>query len=283
LEYLFLFRGAGLSHGPAREINKLLSTSFLFYTLSGLIVGLVVGLTGVGGGSLMTPILVYLGIPPLKAVGTDLLYASVTKLGGVLVHARKKNIEWRVVGLLSLGSLPAAAMTLAVLSGSGMNEKNSGAVIKLILGIALLVSATAMLLKQFLRKQHVTDTGAAVTRGFSAQAWATVGMGWILGTLVTLSSVGAGALGAAVMIFLYPRLSTTKIVGIDIAHAVPLTLLAGLGHLALGSVNLGLLASLLLGSLPGIWLGSLLSPKMPDRVLRPVMAGLLALIGVTML
>lgn len=252
------------------------------YSLSGLIVGLVVGVTGVGGGSLMTPILIYLGIPPFKAVGTDLLYAAITKAGGVFVHAKKRNIDWRIVGLLSLGSLPASGLTLLVTLHLGLSSENSGPLIKLILGGSLILTAISLLLKPFLaskRAQNPTPQPASPPRWTPS---VTVLTGVVIGVLVTLSSVGAGAIGSAVLFFLYPQLKATRIVGIDLAHAVPLTLVAGFSHLILGTVNLELLVSLLAGSLPGIALGSWLSPKTPDKWLKPLMALLLAGVGISL-
>jgi len=248
------------------------------YTLSGFIVGAIVGLTGVGGGSLMTPLLVLLfGIHPATAVGTDLLYAAITKAGGTVVHARKGHVDWRVTRLLGAGSIPAAALTIWALSFLPKQSSTVSHVISVSLGIALLLTAAAIAFRHKLQQQalaHADD--AAHTR---LRAPITVAFGALLGILVSISSVGAGALGVAVLFYLYPRLPTIRIVGSDVAHAVPLTLVAGLGHWLLGSVDWSLLGSLLLGSLPGIWLGSHASAKVPDRVLRPVLAGMLVLIG----
>lgn len=253
------------------------------YTLCGLFVGFIVGMTGVGGGSLMTPILVYLGIPPLKAVGTDLLYACLTKAGGIYVHHQKKTIDWKITGLMSLGSLPAALLTLVAMHLLGVNEQNSGTLIKTALGFALILTAMAMVFKQYLHKLGEEHGSDAIHRNPQKLAVATVVTGVVLGILVTVSSIGAGAIGTVALFFLYPRIATVRIVGSDIAHAVPLTLVAGLGHLAQGSVNMPLLGSLLLGSLPGIYVGSHLSTGVPDKVLRPLLAGMLVLIGSMML
>lgn len=253
------------------------------YTLSGLAVGFIVGLTGVGGGSLMTPILVALGIPPLKAVGTDLLYAAITKAGGVYVHNKKKTIDWKITGLMAMGSLPAAVLTLIVLHWLGITDKNSGPIIKTLLGTGLILTALAMLFKQYLHKLGEEHDHDAIHNNPKKLAITTVITGIVLGILVTISSIGAGAIGTVALFFLYPRIATVKIVGSDIAHAVPLTLVAGLGHLALGSVNIPLLLSLLAGSLPGIYFGSHLSVHFPDKALRPALAGMLALIGTLMI
>jgi hypothetical protein len=251
----------------------------LAQVISGFAVGAIVGITGVGGGSLMTPLLVLLfGIAPATAVGTDLLYAAITKSGGTFVHARRGNIDWRIVGLLASGSLPAAALTLFLVAhfapgGLGGASK----VITFALGIALLLTAVALVFRRRLQawaQAHAVDALPAWRR-----TRLTVATGAVLGTLVSLSSVGAGALGVTALFFLYPRLTAIRIVGSDIAHAVPLTLVAGLGHWWLGSVDWTLLATLLLGSLPGIFVGSHLAHRIPERVLRPTLAAMLILVG----
>lgn len=251
------------------------------YTLSGLLVGFLVGLTGVGGGSLMTPLLVFLfGIPPVKAVGTDLLFAAITKAGGVWVHAKKKTIDWHIMRLLSVGSVPASLATTAVLQHYGVHKAEINTIITSTLGIALILTSIALLFKgdfQRLGRRISSEIAPDWTRWRGA---ITVMAGLILGALVTLTSVGAGALGAAMLFFLYPSLPTARIVGTDIAHAVPLTAVAGLGHLHMGTVDFVLLGSLLLGSLPGIYLGSHLSAKVPERIMRPILASMLMLIGV---
>lgn len=251
------------------------------YTISGLVVGFVVGLTGVGGGSLMTPLLILLfGVNPAVAVGTDLLYASVTKAGGAWVHARRGHVDWQTVRRLATGSVPGALLTVLALRAISPDSEAFSQVITTTLGVALLLSAVALLLRG--RLQDV-----AQVYGEQLTAWkrrwivpATVGTGVALGVLVTVSSVGAGALGGAALLFLFPWAPVSRIVGTDIAHAVPLTLVAGLGHLHLGTVDLGLLGGLLLGSLPGIWLGSHASARVPEGVLRPLLATMLALIGI---
>ena len=227
--------------------------------------GLLVGQTGVGGGSLMTPILVLLfGIHPATAVGTDLLYASATKSVGTLVHGLNHTVDWRIVGRLITGSIPATLVTLLAISQFAISGPTSAHIISLVLGVMLLLTALSLIFRsQFLALmepvlEHVTGRQAAGL---------TVATGAILGTLVTLSSVGAGALGVTALLMLYPRLPMKVIVGSDIAHAVPLTLVAGIGHLWLGSVDWPLLISLLCGSIPGIILGSFLSARVPDSVL----------------
>lgn len=247
------------------------------YTLSGFAVGAIVGLTGVGGGSLMTPLLVLLfGVPPATAVGTDLLYAAITKAGGTVVHGRKGHVEWRITGLLAAGSLPAAVLTIWALSFLPKQSAAVSHIISTSLGIALLLTALSIVFRQKLQ-QHALVNEKPGTQKHLAPV--TIAVGALLGVLVTVSSVGAGALGVAVLFYLYPRLPTLRIIGSDVAHAVPLTLVAGIGHWFLGSIDWTLLGSLLLGSLPGIWLGSHASAKVPDRFLRPLLATMLVLIG----
>ena len=247
------------------------------YSLSGLAVGLLVGFTGVGGGSLMTPLLVLLfGIHPATAVGTDLLYAGVTKITGSAVHNRNGAVDWQVVRRLALGSAPAAGLTLAALSFFGQGTKGASQVITTTLGFALLLTAVTLVFRKWLIAHYGRALEGASERDI---AWLTTGLGAVLGVLVTISSVGAGALGVTALLMLYPKMPTVRIVGSDIAHAVPLTLIAGAGHWWIGSVDLPLLVSLLIGSIPGIAIGSHFASRVPDKVLRPLMAGTLALVG----
>ncbi len=250
------------------------------YTFSGFLVGVIVGITGVGGGSLMTPLLVLaFGVAPATAVGTDLLYAALTKLGGSWAHSRRGTVDWKVVWLLALGSVPAALLSLLLLKSLVLDEKQLKAVITSVLSVALVLTALALLFKPWLQGLVRRADGSAHELPPRRLTGATVATGAVLGALVTLSSVGAGALGVVVLLFLYPRLPMARIVGTDIAHAVPLTLVAGLGHAVLGTVNYSLLGSLLLGSLPGIWLGTHLGAKIPEKVLRPILASMLMIIG----
>lgn len=250
----------------------------LLYTLSGFAVGAIVGLTGVGGGSLMTPLLVLLfGIHPATAVGTDLLYAAATKAGGTVVHGRKGHVEWAITGRLALGSIPASALTIWVLSQLPQSSKVLSQLISSGLGVALLLTATALIFGRRLRGYAEKHDQSPLRQRHLGKI--TVLVGVILGVLVTISSVGAGALGVAALFFLYPKLSPAKIVGSDVAHAVPLTLIAGTGHWMIGGVDWNLLGSLLLGSLPGIWLGSHISSKVPEHILRRLLASMLILIG----
>jgi uncharacterized membrane protein YfcA len=244
---------------------------------SGFFVGLLVGQTGVGGGSLMTPILVLLfGIHPATAVGTDLLYASATKSVGTLVHGLNHTVDWHIVRRLASGSVPATVLTLLVISHCDFAGPASGRIISLVLGIMLLLTAASLIFRQYFLRL----VGPALDRlAPRPAARLTVVTGVALGAMVTLSSVGAGALGVTALLMLYPRVPLAVIVGSDIAHAVPLTLVAGVGHWWLGSVDWPLLASLLSGSIPGIILGSYLSAHIPDAVLRPILAATLCLVG----
>ena len=250
----------------------------ILYTLSGFAVGAIVGLTGVGGGSLMTPLLVLLfGVHPATAVGTDLLYAAVTKAGGTVAHGRKGHIDWAITGRLALGSIPAAALTIWVLSRLPEGANTIGHVVSSGLGFALLLTAVAILFGRRLREYAARHDDTPLRQCCLGKI--TVAVGAILGVLVTISSVGAGALGVAALFFLYPKLSPVRIVGSDVAHAVPLTLVAGLGHWLLGGVDWSLLGSLLIGSLPGIWVGTHISSKVPEHILRKLLASMLILIG----
>jgi hypothetical protein len=247
------------------------------YVLSGFFVGLLVGQTGVGGGSLMTPILVLLfGVHPATAVGTDLLYAAATKSAGTLVHGMNHTIDWRITGRLAAGSVPATLVTLAVLSHVNMGGAAGAHVIALVLGIMLLLTALSIIFRQ-----RFLQFMSPVTQRITAEraGHLTIITGVILGLMVTISSVGAGALGVTALLLLYPREKMAVIVGSDIAHAVPLTLVAGIGHWWTGSVNIPLLVSLLCGSIPGIVLGSYLSARLPEAYLRPVLAAVLIVVG----
>jgi uncharacterized membrane protein YfcA len=249
------------------------------FVVAGIVVGFIVGLTGVGGGSLMTPILLYFGIPPTKAVGTDLLYAAFTKMGGVYVHNKKKNINWEITGWLSLGSIPAAFLTLWILESYKADISAINAVIKYSLGWALLFTSVAIVFKKKLLVFSQKHAGDKFHSESKTQNFLTVAIGVLLGATVTLTSIGAGALGTVTLFFLYPLLPTPRLVGTEIAHAVPLTLVAGLGHATMGNLDLGLLGQLLMGSLPGIYIGSMLSGKVPDLLLRNAIAIMLFFVG----
>jgi len=252
------------------------------YTVAGFVVGFIIGLTGVGGGSLMTPILVLIfGIAPVVAVGTDLLYAAVTKCGGVFVHHGRRTIEWKIVFLLSMGSVPATALSILILKHLGNIEVNYDQLITTSLSIALILTSLVLLFKnrlQLLSQNERFSTIRAIHRRFRTSM--TIFSGALIGTLVTFSSVGAGALGAAILFFLYPRIRAVSIVGTDLAHAVPITLIAGLGHLHIGNVNGSLLLFLLIGSLPGIYFGSHIGIKLPEKIMRPALASMLLMVGI---
>lgn len=244
--------------------------------IAGLLVGIVVGLTGVGGGSLMTPVLMlFFHVPPVTAVGTDLLQAAITKACGTWVHARARRIDWKIVMLLATGSVPAALAALLLVHRAP--AMGSARIVSLTLGVTLLLTAAALVFSpRLLRAAEQVRPGAA-------RSSITLAAGAVLGVLVSISSVGAGALGITALYFLYPRLVAVRIVAADIAHAVPLTLVAGLGHLLFGSVDVHLLASLLVGSLPGIYLGSHLAGRVPEALLRTLLALILVLAGCRLL
>lgn len=253
----------------------------LAFSVAGFVVGFIVGMTGVGGGSLMTPILVlFFNVKPSLAVGTDLLYAAITKGSGIWVHSNNGTVDWRTVKLLSAGSVPAALVTLWVLErleASGVDYQKA---ITTALGVALVLTSLAILTKNQVIAYARSPQFAPLRENYGQiKVPLTVLAGLLLGILVTLSSVGAGALGTVMLFFLYPSWDTRRIVGTDLAHAVPLTLVAGLGHARLGSVDYAMLASLLVGSLPGIYLGSHLGIRLPDHYVRPVLAGMLLFVG----
>ena len=250
----------------------------LTYSFAGFAVGAIVGLTGVGGGSLMTPLLVLgFGVPAVTAVGTDLLYAGLTKAGGAVSHGRKGHVDWRVAGLLAMGSVPGAILALGALAALPPAGAETRLLVSTALGIMLVLTAVALLFRARLLAWAQAHSG----HGWLARhrTGATVATGALIGIAVTFSSVGAGAVGVTALLLLFPLLSTVRIVGTDIAHAVPLTLVAGLGHAALGNVDYWMLASLLVGSLPGILLGSHLAPRIPERALRQSLAAVLLLAG----
>lgn len=247
--------------------------------IAGLTVGFIVGLTGVGGGSLMTPILLWFNIPPSTAVGTDLLYAAFTKTGGIYAHNKKSNINWVITGWLSLGSIPAALLTLWILHSIKTDVTALNAIIKHSLGWALLFTSIAIVFKKRLLVFSQKHAGDKFHRESKTQNFLTVAIGVMLGATVTLTSIGAGALGTVTLFFLYPLLPTPRLVGTEIAHAVPLTLVAGIGHASMGNLDYGLLGQLLIGSLPGIYIGSMLSGKVPDLLLRNAIAIMLFFVG----
>jgi uncharacterized membrane protein YfcA len=247
------------------------------YSLSGFAVGLLVGMTGVGGGALMTPILIMLfGIHPATAVGTDLLYAAATKTGGSLVHGFARSIDWRVVGRLATGSVPATILTLAVLSHFNLSGEAARNLITFVLSVALFLTAFVLVFGHSIVAVYRARVAQVDPRTTVAN---TIIVGAVLGCLVSISSVGAGAMGVIALVLLYPQLPVAKIVGSDIAHAVPLTLIAGVGHWMMGSVDWAIIGSLLAGSLPGIFVGSYFAIRIPERALRLVLASVLFVVA----
>lgn len=256
----------------------------LINALAGFGVGIVVGLTGVGGGSLMAPIMVLIfGVAPATAVGTDLWFAAITKIVGGWVHGKKGTIDWQIVRRMFAGSLPAALLTLLWLHQTGASHTHGGLMMK-VLGATLILTSVAALARTRVHAVGQRLRTAHPTKFRAAQPALTVVAGVILGFLVTFTSIGAGALGAVMLLYLYPRrLTPQALVGTDIVHAIPLTIVAGLGHLVMGNVNFGLLANLLVGSIPGIVIGSLAAIRAPAAVIRAAIAVVLALVGLKML
>jgi uncharacterized protein len=247
------------------------------YVASGFGVGLLVGMTGVGGGSLMTPLLILLfGIHPSTAVGTDLLYAAATKAGGSVVHGVSRSIHWPAVIRLACGSLPASALTLLTLWLLHLDAASQRSLVNLVLSFALTLTAISLIFRKSIMERYQRRLESL---GERTTTTATVLTGAALGVLVSISSVGAGAVGVTALLMLYPQLPMARIVGSDIAHAVPLTLVAGAGHWALGSVDWSLMGVLLLGSLPGIAIGSLVAVRVPQTVLRVALAAVLILVA----
>lgn len=250
------------------------------HAILGLLVGVLVGLTGVGGGSLMTPLLVlFVGVNPKTAVGTDLLYAAITKIAGSAVHHSRETVDWKIFRRLASGSIPASILSLAVLQILGNPPQAAEKVILLVLGVMLVLTALATAFQ----KQLIAWAGQHERETDGASLIPTVALGFVLGVLVSISSVGAGAIGVTVLLMLYPGLPISRIVGTDIVHAVPLLLVAGTGHWFIGDVNAGLLVNLLAGSIPGVVIGSLLSSRAPDKVLRPALAAVLLVSGAKLL
>ena len=243
----------------------------LTYIVSGFAVGLLVGMTGVGGGSLMTPLLTLLfGVPPSVAVGTDLAFASITKGAGTFTHRLRGTVHWDIVKLLCIGALPAAVLATLALNHFGTLNAEIGQLIRYSIAGSVLLTVVALLFKgKMLAWINAKPERQLRGRALSS---ATIIAGAVLGTLVTISSIGAGAIGATLLVMLYPRLSSAEVAGTDIAYAVPLTAIAALGHWWLGSINWELLAMLLIGSVPGITLGSWVARAVPERFLRGLLA-----------
>jgi uncharacterized membrane protein YfcA len=241
------------------------------YITAGFAVGLLVGMTGVGGGSLMTPLLTLLfGVSPSVAVGTDLAFASITKGAGTITHRFNGTVNWAIVRRLCLGALPAALIATLVLSRFGALDARIGQVIRYSIAGSVMLTVVALLF----RRRMLAWIKAHPERQLQGRSLsvATVIAGAVLGTLVTISSIGAGAVGATLLVMLYPKLTPAEVAGTDIAYAVPLTAIAAAGHWWLGSIDWTLLVTLLIGSLPGITLGSMLARKVPERFLRALLA-----------
>lgn len=236
--------------------------------LSGFGIGAIVGLTGVGGGSLMTPLLISVfKLNPATAIGTDLWFAALTKTSGSIAHHRAGHVDYRVLTLLLGGSIPAAIATIAAMHHFGVSKSMMGT-LTFSLGIALLLTAVVVAFRPTWHRvgiwleRYVTP---------ARRGPLTLASGLLLGVLVSLSSIGAGAIGATLILLLYPRMEARHLVGTDIAHAVPLTLVAGVGHAMLGNVEWLLLIELLIGSIPGIWIGAHLTRRLPDGVIRTLL------------
>jgi uncharacterized protein len=257
--------------------NLILGMIDPLYVASGFGVGILVGMTGVGGGSLMTPLLILLfGIHPTTAVGTDLLYAAATKTGGSLVHGWTRSIHWPAVLRLASGSIPASILTLVAMSQLDLNGASERSLVNLVLCFALLLTAISLIFRKSIMdryRQRLEKLDDVTT------ARLTVVVGVALGVLVSISSVGAGAVGVTALLLLYPRLPMASIVGSDIAHAVPLTLVAGIGHWAMGAIDWPLMGVLLIGSLPGIVIGSYCAVRVPEKVLRVALASVLIVVA----
>ena len=258
-----------------------LAPELLLYIASGAGVGFLIGLTGVGGGSLMTPLLILFNIPYAIAIGTDLLYAAITKASGVYMHHKRKTINWRIVGTLASGSLPASIFTAFFLKTLFGENDNYAHILSTMLGVMLIITAMILLFKQRIQTYVASHQNMQTDIVHRHHYMATFISGILLGVCVTLSSVGAGAFGTAVLMVLFTRLSARSIIGTDLAHAVPLTLVAGLSHLLLlGNVDFSLLAGLLIGSLPAVYLGTKVSVKLPDQLMFRLLALILLGLGI---
>jgi uncharacterized protein len=251
------------------------------YTASGFCVGVLVGMTGVGGGSLLTPLLILIfGIHPTTAVGTDLLFAASTKATGTVVHSAARTVDWGLVALLAIGSAPATIATLFLLSQFDLKGAAAQHVVSIALGCVLLMTALFLIAGRMIRERYANGLNRLDRRTVGLF---TILLGCAMGVLVTGTSVGAGAIGVTMLLILHPKMPLGRVVGSDIAHAVPLTVLAGAGHWYLGSVDWTLLGNLLIGSIPGIILGSYLATRARDGVMRVTLASVLMIAGVRLL
>ena len=246
------------------------------YSLSGFFVGMIVGLTGVGGGSLMTPLLILLfGVHPTTAVGTDLLFAAATKTVGSTIHGFHNSISWKVVTLLAMGSVPGAAVTLWILSHTTGVGAETARWISVTLGIMLVLTAISIIFRKQLMNYARRSAGPSRLKRIVL----TITFGLVIGVLVSISSIGAGAIGVTVLLMLYPKMPMLRVVATDLAHAVPLTLVAGLGHWIIGNVDWIMLVSLLLGSVPGIMIASHFAPRVPEAAIRWILSTVLVIVG----
>ena len=254
---------------------------FLLHILAGAGVGFAIGLTGVGGGSLMTPLLLLFGYPAPIAIGTDLLYAAITKAAGAISHHRQGNVDWQIVLTLALGSIPASILLHYFFLDQNFQESELfERLLTISLGIMLIVTAIILIFRNKMRVKAIEERPERMMKLMhKRRGLMTWVMGLLLGICVTLSSVGAGAFGAAVLMVIYSQTTALRVIGTDIAHAVPLTLIAGFGYLLSGYVDLVLLGSLLIGSLPAIHLGSKLSGQVPDKSLQTMLTILLLGLG----
>ena len=252
------------------------------FILAGVLVGFCVGITGVGGGSLMTPILISLfKIEPHIAIGTDLLYAAISKFCGSIVHAKKTNIVWPIVLWLAVGSIPASLATHWVLENYLSQSASYKGILTMVLGFMLTLTGISIVFRGSIEKffskfrqnesLELTEDLANIHLRAKEKRVYIVVMGIVLGIFVTLSSVGAGAFGIMALVLMFPHLPMIRIIGSDVVHAVLLTLVAGLGHLSSGNVDLHLLGWLLVGSIPAIIIGTLISSRLPERMIRKIL------------
>jgi len=254
--------------------DPIILAQWLEVVAGGFGVGFLVGMTGVGAGSLMTPFLItQVGVQPALAVGTDLLFASITKASAAAPHHAFGNVNWRIVGWLAAGSVPGAIAMLSLIEWLQPDLVAMANIIKTSLVVALVASSIAILAYPFVTRGKWKD--AAEAPQHPIRPLPTLLLGLVLGSVVTLTSVGAGAIGVVVLTLLYPTLRTRHLIGTDIVHAVPLTLVSGLGHLGMGNTNFTLLGLLLIGSLPGIALGSRLTGRLPEWMLRAALSVIL--------
>lgn len=260
-------------------------TDPLLYAAAGLFVGTMVGLTGVGGGALMTPILVLLfGQSPVMAVGTDLMFSATTKLAATASFGYSRRVDWQIVTRLAMGSIPGAAGVILWFWLMRRAPDLQNRVIPDCLAVLLAITAAGLLLQNILQRMGLRITGAWLAKAERYKIPLTVLTGLLVGVGVTLTSVGAGALGAVALLYLYPlRLPADRLVATDIAHALPVTFVAAMGHAALGHVDLQILACLLLGSIPGVLLASRAVIRIPPIVTRVMIAVMLAVVSQRML